>query len=373
MSSANATRAFETLIGREGAEAMWRRGMDRLQKAESPPAITLPVSKAEFPKVLCLDMMHWVALARAHNDTRNPTPEAIAALAAIRESTGKGRLVVPILAINLDEATESRDEGRRTRLARSMVELSGNFSVLNHAVVHGFEIERAVEKHFVGTTNLPPIRPRLIHWGLSAAGIGREVRVDIGDRFERAVLQQFAKEPEMSVASLVFAMDQETIEKMRQREASGIEVIEQAREADGHLPPAKRWSLAMLYVLKDGQGRDAEAVVKHLAARRIPPAAYVDVLVDAERRSRFIDDFVQLHIRTMIMYSRDQSSDDRAQPNDFKDGEFLGQAIAYGNIVATEKRWTHHAKKSGMAERYGTTVIASLKDLPSVLAAEGCL
>jgi hypothetical protein len=75
----------------------------------------------------------------------------------------------------------------------------------------------------------------------------------------------------------------------------------------------------------------------------------------------------------MIMYDRDRSPEDRAQANDFKDGAFLGQSIAYGNIVVTERRWAHHANRTGVAKQYDTTVLASLKDLPAVLTKEGCL
>jgi hypothetical protein len=87
----------------------------------------------------------------------------------------------------------------------------------------------------------------------------------------------------------------------------------------------------------------------------------------------FIGDLAQNYVHWSLLYERDRSGNDAYQANDFKDAPFLAQAIAYGNIVVTEKRWTQHAKNTGIAKHYGTTVLKSLRDLPDALAKEGCL
>ena len=74
-----------------------------------------------------------------------------------------------------------------------------------------------------------------------------------------------------------------------------------------------------------------------------------------------------------ILNERTFNRDDRPAVNDARDGSFLGQAIAYGNIVVTEKRWAHLANKTKIAERYGTKVIGRVDDLPDLLKQEGCL
>jgi hypothetical protein len=43
--------------------------------------------------------------------------------------------------------------------------------------------------------------------------------------------------------------------------------------------------------------------------------------------------------------------------NDFIDVNLLRSAISYADIVITEKRWTALARDTGLAERWGTTVI----------------
>ena len=360
-------------INPERAKIMYDRITNRIESGRSLPSVTLPLSKADFPKVLCLDMMHWVALSRAHHNIKNPTPEAIAALDAIRSATKKKRLVVPALVSNIHEATEHADEQVRERLALFMVNLSKNFSVVNYRVTEDQEIAHAVEKHFLGTSTLPPIRPGIVQWGFTPAVIGRDVNPKTTNKRKAAMIKQFSREPEMSVVSLIGSRDREAIKAMRQREEESLALMESARKTDVRLSRIERWSWATYWYLKDGQGRVAEAIAGHLAARGIPRAAYLELLEDPERRLRFIGDLTQHYVHWSLLYERDRSGNDPYQANDFKDAPFLAQAIAYANIVVTEKRWTQHAKNTGIAKRYGTSVFKSLKDLPDALAKEGCL
>lgn len=361
------------LIGPERAKIMYDRIANRIEGGRALPAVTLPVSKADFPKVLCLDMMHWVALSRAHHSARDPTPEAIAALDAIRSATKKNRLVVPVLASNVHEAMEHENEEVRKRLALFMVNLSNNFSMVNHMVTEDQEIARAIENHIVGTSTLPPVRPTIVQWGFTAAALGRDINPKTKNKRKAVLLQQFSKEPEISVASLVAARDPEAIKAIRQREQESLALMESARETDKHLSRVERWSRALYHVLKDGHGRLPETIGAHLAARGLSRGTYLRLLEDPERRLRFIGDLTQYYVKWMLFYERDRSRDERYQANDYKDGSFLAQAIAYANVVVTEKRWTQHANNTGVAEQYATQVLKSLKGLPEALAREDCL
>jgi hypothetical protein len=98
------------------------RVLARLNRGEAPPSVTLPEFKAEFPKLLYLDMWVWVELSRVHYGL-NQAPAAVAALAAIRDALQAKRAVVPMATVNLDEATKHSDEDRRKRLAEFMVDL----------------------------------------------------------------------------------------------------------------------------------------------------------------------------------------------------------------------------------------------------------
>ena len=116
-----------------------------------------------------------------------------------------------------------------------------------------------------------------------------------------------------------------------------------------------------------------ERIIVNLMARRIPLQAYVDMVSDQQRLMRFAEDIHQLYIWIRLWFERDRNPQDKTAVNDARDGSFLGQAIAYGNIVVTEKRWAHLANKTKIAERHGTTVLGRVDDLPDVLKQEGCI
>lgn len=355
----------------ENAVDVYTRIVGRLNRGEDPPSLRLPVSKADFPKLLCLDMTIWIELAQVHYGKKQDSRKS-AALVAIRNAIGGGRLTVPITAANLEEATKHHNEEARTRLAKFMVDLSGNFSCLHHVVVRGHEIDRAVEKHLASTTTLAPIRPHLIHWGLDAAGIGRPAKI-LDSNKERALLMQHAaREPELSVVQLVFALDAEYHTQMHVREEALVRTVDSARAADGHLPVATRMSGALYHFLSS-PSTYLERVIANLIARRIAPEAYRDLLADQKKLMSFAEDLHQLYIWTRLWFERDRNRDEQTDVNDSMDGAFLGQAIAYGNIVVTENRWAAYANRTKIAERYGTKVLGRVDDLPDLLKQEGCL
>ena len=103
----------------------------------------LPDAKDGFPKCLYLDQNKWIDLSRAHYG--RPDGEAFQpALKAVRQAVQSGRLVVPISIVNLLEATSHKEPERRERLARFMVDLSGNLAILPFMVVYPWEIKNAV-------------------------------------------------------------------------------------------------------------------------------------------------------------------------------------------------------------------------------------
>jgi hypothetical protein len=107
-------------------------------------------------------------------------------------------------------------------LAQFMVNLSGNLSCWHPITVRNLEIVRAVEKHLLGTETLAPIRPHLVRWGLDAAAAGRELGIVHDDPYLQQLANEALREPEISIASLVHAFGQDTIEEGRRRDAEGL-------------------------------------------------------------------------------------------------------------------------------------------------------
>ena len=346
------------------------RVLARLNRGEAPPSVTLPESKAEFPKLLYLDMWVWVELSRVHYGM-SQAPAAVAALAAIREALKAKRAVAPIATTNLDEATKHTNEDRRKRLAEFMVDLSGNFSCLADAVTSDYQIDCAVEKH-MGVPTLPSIRPHLVHWGLDGAALGRPARLPPMDPQYEEWVRQSLLEPEQSKVQLIHALDQSYHQQNEAREEELVKLNETARSTDGHLPPLERMAGAFRYFLS-GRNTYTRRIVLALRERGLSEQLYVDLASDKSRLMRFAEDLHQLYIWTRIQYERDRSQDAKSEVNDARDESFLGQAITYGNIVVTEKQWAHLANNTKIAERYGTKVIGRLSEIPAVLKQEDCI
>ena len=107
MAHKNVKQAWQEMT-QESALTVRSRVVERMNRAEAEPSITLPESKAEFPKLLLLDTNIWVALSQVHHGVKK-SPTVSLALAAIREAVETKRLVVPITTTNLDEATKHAD------------------------------------------------------------------------------------------------------------------------------------------------------------------------------------------------------------------------------------------------------------------------
>ena len=55
------------------------------------------------------------------------------------------------------------------------------------------------------------------------------------------------------------------------------------------------------------------------------------------------------------------------EPNDMNDIAYLSVAVAYCDVVVTERRWTHILNQSGVADRFHTVVTSKLDDLTELL------
>src|SRR3954454_3095218 len=107
----------------------------------------LPASKDGFPKCLYLDQNKWIDLARAHYGRPDGLPFQ-EALRVVRAAVASGKLIVPFSVINATEAMVPRDAGRRERLARFMVDLSSNRTILPYLSICPWEVKNAVQQLF---------------------------------------------------------------------------------------------------------------------------------------------------------------------------------------------------------------------------------
>jgi hypothetical protein len=350
--------------------ALLSRVEDRLVRAESMPSVVIPADKARFPKLLCLDQNKWIQLACVHYG-KTVDAQASAALDAIRAATTKGTLVLPMMPSNVDEVTEPSDEGRRRRIATFLVGESRNFCWQHWSATGAAEAEYAIRKHILGEPAPRPVRPALIHWGIDQALAGRALHFPSEDKFLEVVVNQAMHEPEASIAALVHSLDRSTIKNLRALDSAGAVKVEAGRPANQSIAAADRRWFETFHLFE--RGSFAGTVHAVAAALGVRPDVFTAWRSHRESLLRLTGDMPTLDVEFALITGRDRNSQDKTQPNDFKDMTFLKQAVAYANIVVTENRWAHLANAEGVAERHGTRVMASLGALPAALRAEGCI
>jgi hypothetical protein len=365
-----ATSPWNSLLDRETVLSLFRRVEGRLARAEGHPSVHIPVNKSEFPKLVCLDQNKWIELARVHY--RKVTDlGAQRALDGIREAVFAGTIVVPIMTSNLIEAGEPNDEERRHRIASFMVEMSRNFSWSHPKTTDTQEAERSIRQHILEEREVAAVRPNLIRWGIDAATFGKVMKVDTDDRFLEVIAGQAMHEPEFSVLWLMHASDRTTVGNLRVFDVEGAAKIDGIRRSSGNATADRRRPHEMFHLLSSGSF--AEKVHEILKRLQVPASVFETWLVDGGRLLQLTNDMPAVDVEFVLLAARDRNTQDRTHPNDFKDMMFLKQAIPYANIVVTENRWAHLANATGLAEKYGTRVIASLDDLPQALNEERCV
>src|SRR6266567_3913160 len=211
-------------------DAVLKRVLLRVREVSNTVAsdLLLPQDKLGIPKLLCLDQNKWIDLARAEYGHRDGTKYA-AALADVRAAVTRGTLIVPITATNLAEVAEPRNVERRTRLAKFMVDLSGNRSLVSPDTVLRVEFRRAVELLFLKKPDAAPVpRRKLVRKGMMFA-FGKEPSIQTGDPQLDELVERALLEPEVSVLTLVHATDEQAMAQMRAMDEKARLVADRAR------------------------------------------------------------------------------------------------------------------------------------------------
>ena len=348
-----------------------QRVSQRLERGEHLPHVSLPQDKAAFPKMLSLDQNHWIYLSQANLGLNGQQDRLGGALAAIRAATATGRLLVPVLGTNALEVGEHRDAGRRERLAKFMVDVSGNLSALNHIITRSFELRSAMSRHYCGAVTETPIRSNLVQRAMYAAVSGRTPSGNTGDSTMDRLLTESLFEPEVSAAALAHVASREMIATFRERDIEGARFVEGVRAIDADLTTQRRRLLELRNVLSGGSlAKRLEPIQLDLG---IDPAQFKSWLDTDENLLRLIDDVPSLDVTATLMLERDRNRDHRTHRNDGKDFSFLDVAIPYANIVVAERSWASIARSSGLADKYGTAVSADAAELPELLQRAGCI
>jgi hypothetical protein len=332
----------------------------------------LPDSKDDFPKLLYLDQNKWIDLSRAHY--RHPKGEPFReALAAVQKAVEIGKLVVPFSAVNIVEMENDSDAERRERLARFMVDLSCNRTILPVMPVRCWEIRNAVHAYY-GRPEPGCIRRSVVREGIENALAMRFRISGLPAEVEAAALQ-YANSTEQSVEFLVDCGDDRgSSEQLREKEAATLEFQEKVRDRYGN------------ELIKDNDWRRVAELFNHLCNREEAHAlaaalqeigftvqAFIESFATAAQFEEFFAGVHTLEVKLTLTLARDQDLVRRIDQNDARDLHWLSMALPYSNLVVSENYWGHMIRSCGLDAKYGTTVITDARGLSARLIEMGCL
>lgn len=351
-------------------DLIFQRVTDRLVSAQKPERTTLPESKDEFPKLLCLDMNKWIGLAQAHYG--HPSGRSFEpALAAITTAVGVGRLVVPVLGANALEVMQNLRIDQKRRLAKFMTDVSGNHSMRHEAAVTILELAFATVTEFAGMLWAESLRGQLVHRGISSAITGGQIAIGAGTADLDVALTEVFNEPEASVEALVGCLDAETVATSRRDDADLACLVDRVRRNELHVALPVRRKMEFRAMLNGQQFR--QLLRQALLGVGVSEPVLSVWLETDSNMVRFAGAVAGFDVEACLMLQRDRNLNHAPAANDSRDFSFLRVAIPYANVVVTEKSWSHLANATGLQARYGTTVMHNEAKIPAVLEAMGCI
>jgi hypothetical protein len=329
----------------------------------------LPAGKNQYPKCLYLDENKWIDLSRAHYQRPGGEP-FVDALGATRTAVASGRLIVPFSVVHAIETMMREEPGSRERLARFMIDLSGNRTILPYMAVRPMEIRQALLRLF-GRDPGQPVRRVVIQEGISTA-FGVLPVISGGTPEIGAFLTNLCSTSEVSLELLLkLAEDRAFFRNAVAAEEAAVAGFEQVRQrASNDLSPDQRMALELASLLTSGEGagQDLRAALVELGIGQD----------DLLKRIGSIDDFkaFALSIPTIdvfvnLLLERDRNR--AVQRNDTRDMVWQSVAVPYADLIVMEKSWAHIVRSAKLDQKYQTLVITDSREISDELKKLGCV
>lgn len=342
------------------------------------------VRAADSVRIVYLDLNHWIELAKANTGH----PDGIrfqAALTAIRSADSS--FVFPLSSVHYMEMAGIRDPRQRLDVATVMEEISGFCCLMPRSTVMRLEIEAVVAKRLERPEQLLPI-PVLGRGVLQAFGRrgGLQVRTEDGADATDAVRNVWPDGPGAFDAWREDAerrLDRSVLRGPTDAEAPDLHALgwdptasrrvaidraKQEAELDARLAAEPRWRrgrlrdvIAARYVAFEAMQALAEAVGQR--------GVTLEQLfgTDLDHARGFTDAMPSADVHISLLTAAHSNPQMQWKPNDIFDIDALSVAVAYCDFVVTERHATHLLRSGGIADRLGTTVVATLDELTEVL------
>jgi hypothetical protein len=314
-------------------------------------------------KRVYLDQKDWINLSRANRGLKSGEP-FIEALRVARAAVSDGTVSFPLSEVHYMEVYRRRDWKSRHRLADLMAELSRFNTIAPPQAIVPAEIDLALAASFPDKATTP--RPlKVFGVGLRHAAADDSMRfqiepADIPDEATRRAFEAaMSEEWELAMLrgpALDTALPTPPVEYAYQRSEEALSKrLEQDQRGRGD-----RLRTAMVAIgLVDIQEPLVEALrragIKLEELLTLGEEGLTDLLQAV--RSRWV----------LAAMRRDAHARKHHEVNDLRDLAALGIAVAYCDIVVTEKQWVHVLKQARIDALMNTTLLSSVSQLPDAL------
>lgn len=361
-----------------------RVGADRVEVAYGWPRTLLLPERP--PKLVYLDLNHWIALAKANAGHRGVELHRDVLCAAL-DATSRGLAVFPISDTIYTEVSKIGLYRQRRDLREVIERLSRYLVVTSRPIVSVHEIEAMLDRR-VGPNPRPINRMEYLDWGVARAfGKVGGFRIRTSDGADVTAETRAAWRDGPDAFDAIFAAAELDLQRQsldgptpdeepRMRllgwnPGSAIEVaerragqeIEQVVCFDGN----SSW--------RRGRIRDVVAAREVLIEINEPlhqgiserGSRFADLFPSPDEARRAFDSMPSFDVAVTLKTSYHRNPNHRWTTNDIHDIDALGSTMPYCDVIVTDKAVASHANGTGLAERLGTVVLSRLSDLPAQL------
>jgi hypothetical protein len=346
-----------------------------------PAALFRPVAT----KLVYLDLNHWIALAKAA--TGHPAGSRHKeSLEALRSARSSGRILLPLSGTHYMEMYAIRDPRQRADLAAVMEELSGFAALLCRSVLIRLELEATLDA-LAGPRADPYLPVLLIGRGVGHAfGMrgGLRIRSPEGDVTEKTRLEWSGgpKEFDRWLAAAELTLERALLAGPSDADVPELERdgwdptaarceqerrAEQEREQALRLDATPRWRRGRLRDVVSARYVAIELMDMLNDGLQARGVVLDDVSTDLSAARGIVDAMPSGDVCLTLTTAAHRNRERPWSANDISDIDALSIAVPYCDLVATERHACHVLNATGVVERLGTTVVATLDELLSAL------
>ena len=336
------------------------------------------------PKLVYLDLNHWIGLAKAlagHADGEAYREGLEHCMALVED----GQAVFPISDAIYTEVSKISRYRQRRHIREAIETLSRFVVVTSRPVIATHEVENLLDE-VVGPNPLPINTMDYLDWGVARAfGMVGGFRVRNGDHQDvtDAMRAMWSGGPDAFDALFAAAefdlnrsvLDGPSPDEEPQLRALGwdptgtIAVTE--NRARQELEQVDRFNADPRW--RAGRIRDVVAArevlieINEMLHRGLSErsATLDDVLGPPERTREILDSLPSFDVAVTLKTAYHRDPNHRWTINDIHDIDALGSTLPYCDVVITDRAVAAHAIATGLTKRLGTVVLGRLADLPA--------